>query len=319
MVHSPTTIKARRILVADDEPLNVLLLTKRLRAAGHSVTTAENGVSAVEAARAHLPDLVLLDLQMPDLDGFGVLAQLQADPTTASIPVIFVSAESDSARRAEAIGQGGHDFISKPFHPDELLARINAALRIKDAHDRLHQQQVELDRLARRDPLTGLFNRRHLEEVLNWELEHTCSRRDPFSVIMLDIDHFKAINDTFGHPAGDQVLRDLGDLLITRLRQGDTPGRYGGEEFLLLLPATAEFGACHLAEQIRESVASRPFSACPGRQVTISAGVATISGTEGGTVDPLVLVSLADRRLYDAKRRGRNRVAPDRFSSYQGG
>jgi PleD family two-component response regulator len=231
MAYSTAAQKGRRILVADDEPVNVALLSKRLQAAGHHVLTADSGQSALAVARAQQPDLILLDLVMPDLDGFAVLEALQSAVDTAHIPVIFVSAENDSARRADAIGRGGHDFISKPFHPEELLARVNAALRIKDAHDQLQRRQFELDRLARRDPLTGLYNRRHLEEVLAWELERTCSCHLPFSVLLLDLDHFKTINDTYGHPAGDQVLRELATLLTTRLRQEDTPGRFGGDQW----------------------------------------------------------------------------------------
>lgn len=311
MAYSDAASGAHRILIADDEPLNLLLLTKRLHAAGYEVLAADCGQAALNMAQEMRPDIILLDLMMPDLDGFGVLDALRADQLTAHIPVIFVSAESDSNRRADAIGRGGHDFITKPFHPEELLARISAALRIKDAYDLLQRRQFELDRLARRDALTGLYNRRHLEEVLAWELERTCSCRLPFSIALLDLDHFKTVNDTFGHVAGDQVLRETAELLGSRLRQEDTPGRFGGEEFLLLLPGTPERGALLVAEQIRRSVLEHHFSSCPGHRVTVSIGVAT-AGADEAVNDPLTLITLADRQLYQAKRMGRNRVMPDR-------
>ncbi len=307
MGHLTWTTTQRCILVADDEPQNVRLLSKRLQSAGYRVITAENGQRALAEARSTLPDLILLDLMMPDLDGFSVLAELQASAETAHIPVIFVSANNDSSHRVAALGQGGHDFITKPFHPEELLARVNAALRIKDTYDSLQRQRLELDRLARRDPLTGLYNRRHLEETMAWEMQRIRSIRLPVSVVLLDLDHFKLINDTFGHPAGDAVLRGLATLLSQGLRPGDTLGRYGGEEFMLILPGTPVHMAHDLAEQVRLQVAGHVFTGCPGHRVTISGGVATATYRDEET-DPTVLVTLADRRLYEAKRLGRNRI-----------
>lgn len=311
MEQLPQVAGRRSILVADDEPQNILLLRKRLEAAGYRVMAAENGRTALMKARTHQPDLILLDLMMPDLDGFSVLAELQSDPATAHIPVIFVSAETDSMRRVAALGQGGHDYITKPFHPEELLARVGAALRIKEAYDALQRQRAELDQLARRDALTGLYNRRHLEERLAWELERHSACALPLSVILLDLDHFKLVNDTFGHPAGDAVLRELAGLLTNRLREEDIPGRYGGEEFLIVLPRTAERGSVQVADAIRRTVAAHRFVACPEHRVTLSAGVVTTCSQGKGVLDPTMLVTLADRRLYEAKGRGRNRVVPE--------
>jgi two-component system, cell cycle response regulator len=299
--------RQRYVLVVDDEPQNVTLLAKRLTAAGLHVIGVGSGREALQRARGQQPDLILLDLHMPGMDGLAVLEHLQASPDTASIPVIFVSAEEETAYRVTALGLGGRDFITKPFHPEELLARVGVALRTRAVHEELRSQHQEMDQMLRRDPLTGLYNRRHLDEALTRELR--CSRdcRRPLSVAMIDLDHFKAINDSFGHPIGDRVLADIGRLITSRIRQGDTFGRYGGEEFLLILPGTPARGAFLLLDQIRGLVAGQPFAGCGGRPVTFSAGIAT---TETGEVDPMGLISLADRRLYEAKRSGRNRIMP---------
>lgn len=301
------SMRQRYVLVVDDEPRNVALIAKRLRADGLQVIAAGSGPEALARARSQQPDLILLDLHMPGMDGLAVLAELQATPETAQIPVIFVSAEEETAYRVTALGQGGYDFITKPFHPEELLARVRGALRTKAAHEDLRTQQQELDRMLRYDPLTGLYNRRHLDEALVREVRTCLECGRPLSVALIDLDHFKLINDNFGHPAGDDVLHQVGALVAGRIRQGDTAGRYGGEEFLVILPGTPTRGAWIVLDQIRRTVAGHSFRSCPGHPVTFSAGIATC---EGEATDAAELVAAADRRLYDAKRAGRNRVAP---------
>lgn len=294
-----------RILVVDDEPQNVRLLEKRLRAAGHQVLTAPDGHSAVNLAQQHLPDLILLDLMMPDIDGLGVLAQLQEAEETAQIPVIFVSASNDTDQRIRALGLGGHDYITKPFHPEELLARVRAALRMKARHDDLRRRQAALGEIARRDPLTQLYNRRYLDEALARALAECAAAGSALSVQMIDLDHFKTINDTFGHLSGDAVLQELAALLTAHVRLCDILGRYGGDELLLVLPHTGLPDAFGLAERLLQTTAAHPFAACPGHQVTLSIGVAA---TGDGVSDLPDLIELADRRLYDAKRLGRNQA-----------
>ncbi len=199
---------------------------------------------------------------------------------------------------------GAHDYLKKPFEPAELLARVSSAIQIKKLQDELRLRNAELERMSRTDALTGLFNRRHLDEELARRHSDASRHHQLMSLLLLDIDHFKRINDTYGHPAGDQVLRTFAERLRTVLRAGDIAGRWGGEEFLIVLPRTDLAGAREVAERIRFITAFEPVVA-DGKEIdlTVSGGCALGPGDSVEAV-----VSLADKCLYDAKQAGRNRV-----------
>jgi diguanylate cyclase (GGDEF)-like protein len=291
-----------RVLVADDVPDNVKLLAYELSDHGYEVVTAADGPQTLEAARRDDPDVILLDVMMPGLDGVEVCRRLKADPRLSAIPVIMVSAygmEQDVIRGLDA---GAQDYVTKPFALPVVLARVRSAVRTKADADRSAATNQRLAELAATDGLTGLKNHRHFRETLPVLVSLATRQEIPLSVLMIDMDHFKAYNDTFGHPAGDEVLRALAALLSTEVRQQDVVARYGGEEFAVLLPGADEGSARLTGERLRAAVESHPW---PRRAVTVSIGAATLTP---GEHDGQTLVDRADRALYEAKRRGRNRL-----------
>lgn len=291
-----------RILIADDSAVARMVLSNELAAQGHEIVAATDGLEALAQARAQLPEVILLDVEMPGLDGFEVLAALRADPALADIPVVFLTGIDDSATAARGLAAGAHDYLRKPFEPVELLARVGAAQRTKRLQDELRQRNEQLSRLVVTDALTGLFNRRYATEQLAHLVQHARRHHHSLSVVLLDVDHFKAINDSYGHGVGDAALRELAGRLTTRLRREDTIARWGGEEFLVLLPDIDNDGAEAVAEALRAAVAASPLSVPGGPlPVTISVGWATWEDE-----DEDALVRGADEALYAAKAAGRN-------------
>ena len=285
------------VMVVEDDAGIRALYRAVLHARGHSVVEVERGDEALLEARACKPDVVVLDLGLPGLDGLGVLAQLKADPQLRTVPVIVSTAWDDTETVTQALGAGAHDYVKKPFVPDELAARVEGALRLKAERDALTQD-------ASMDPLTGLPNRRSLTTEL--EREHALARRGRpvFSVLLLDVDHFKGVNDARGHAAGDRVLQEIARRLRARARTSDVVGRWGGEEFLVVAPDTDVSGARILAEGLRAAIAETPMVVGSGRvRVTASVGVAA---WERETVDELL--GRADQALYEAKAAGRDQV-----------
>ncbi len=307
------TKKPTTILVADDEPSNRSLLQRRLERAGYSVVTARDGREAVDNARATLPDLILLDVMMPVMDGLEACRVIKADEATRDIPVIFLSARDETDVKVNGLSMGANDYISKPFNAEELLARVDVAMRIKREQDHLRSTVVEARadaetalESAMTDALTGLLNRYGLQRVMPREYAEAQRYGRPLSCLMIDLDNFKSINDTYGHPAGDIALQQIAEILIEAVRRSDTTCRYGGEEFLVLLPETNLDGAIALAEKIRETAASRTFGDSNARafDLTLSAGAAMLAETESGND----MIARADIALYHAKAKGRNRV-----------
>jgi diguanylate cyclase (GGDEF)-like protein len=301
------------ILVADDEPVNLALIKRRLEWEEYRVETAEDGGRAVEAARRSLPDLILLDVMMPVLDGLQACRLLKQDPATRDIPVIFLSALDDTQTKVSGLALGANDYISKPFSSEELLARVRVAIRLKRERDRLRQRAEELRRSAEAasemsmtDPLTGLLNRYGLHRALQRELAQARRYARPLSCLLLDIDFFKAVNDTYGHAAGDTALRQAARALADSVRGSDVVCRYGGEEFLVLAPETGLEGARSLAEKIRQAFSARLFGdAAHTFALTLSVGVAELRPDESGND----MIARADEALYHAKQTGRDRVA----------
>ena len=291
-----------KILVVDDIPSNVHVLSRILKD-DYDIYFATDGMKALDLVQARLPDLVLLDIMMPGMDGYEVCRRIKTDPTTRDIPVIFISAKSEVEDETYGLEVGAIDFITKPISPPIVKARVRNHLLLKRQTDLLRA-------LSFIDGLTGIANRRRFDEALLREWRRCARSHLPVSLVMLDVDHFKAYNDHYGHQAGDECLRAVATLLDEQMkRPGDLVARYGGEEFICLLPETDAEGATRVAERLRETVAGQrlPHALSPvGGHVTISLGVA--SAMPLGEAPPDGLTQLADRLLYEAKRAGRNRV-----------
>ena len=292
-----------RVLVADDSLVIRSVLRKQLEDYGHEVIEADDGVAALRAVQERPPDIILLDVEMPNLDGHQVLAELRKHPETAEIPVVFLTGRSSTEDVVEGLRLGAHDYLAKPFEPAELIARVSAALRVKALQDELRRRNAELEAISRTDALTGLPNRRHLHEQLASTAAASRRRESPMAVLMVDVDHFKSVNDRFGHDAGDVVLKEVAATLHSACRGEDVAGRWGGEEFLIVAGTTAIDGASVLAERVRRAIASAPVQVGDGTlEITASIGVAAGCGE----VDDLL--RRADAALYEAKHSGRNRV-----------
>lgn len=314
-------IKSGRILVVDDMPANVQLLTTYLKAVGYEVIPARDGEEALVLVRDAEPDLVLLDIMMPKLDGFEVCKRIRNDAATRYIPVIMVTALNEIEHKIKGQEAGADDFISKPFNKLELLTRVKSLLRIKSLHDQLNEKIAELEiakerlrQLAITDGLTGLYNHRYFKEYLLRELDRARRHHVQISVAMIDIDYFKHYNDTHGHQAGDDVLKQIARLFSENIRKIDLAARYGGEEFAIVLLETNKRAGGVVAEKIKNLIEEYPFpheESQPNGKVTISMGLSTFPD-DATTFDELI--GLADKRLYLAKQRGRNQVVVDEFA-----
>lgn len=292
------------ILVAEDSLVIRAVLRRHLEHEGYSVVEAVDGQAAIDQCHQAPPDTILLDIEMPGLNGHQVLAHLKADDLLKDIPVVFLTGKTGTDDIVAGLRSGAHDYLKKPFETAELIARVGAAVRTKQLQDQLRNRSAEFDRMSRTDALTGLYNRRHLEERLR-QVDRAALRHDYLmAVVMVDIDHFKRVNDAEGHAGGDDVLREFARRLRGEMRDEDVAGRWGGEEFLVILADTDLEGASVLAERIRVAIADEPFGIGDHRiAVTMSGGCA--SGPAG---DPDDLVRRADFALYQAKAAGRNRI-----------
>jgi diguanylate cyclase (GGDEF)-like protein len=259
-------------------------------------------------------DLVLCDLMMPGLDGVKFLGLKALRPELVEIPVIILTGEEDVRAKVRVLGAGASDYLIKPFHDEELIARARIHLKIKQLQDELRDKNLRLEAINRTDELTGLTNRRHFMELAKHELSRARRHLAPLAVVMIDADHFKKINDGLGHLAGDRVLASIGKALHSGIRDYDIAARYGGEEFALLLPQTSGEDARVVAERCRNTIASTTL-AYQNRalRVTVSAGVAALPEAKASSIEDLV--RLADEALYRAKAGGRNRVVVWRAGS----
>lgn len=311
--------EAKKILVVDDHPDNIEILRVRLVARGYEVVTASNGEEALAQVAATKPDLILLDVAMPGMTGMEVARRVKTDPALPFIPIIMQTALDSTQHRVEGLDAGADDYITKPINFTELEARVRSMLRIKVLQEDLEERERRLEeandqllRLAQTDALTQVDNRGFLEQRLHEMFEHSLRMNEPLACVMCDIDHFKSVNDTYGHQAGDEVLKQFAALLRDYGREIDRVGRYGGEEFVLLLPGTPVDSAVALAEKLREVVEGHTFTFAGGSVCrTISWGVAGWPHPQIRSEDDLLRAS--DDALYVAKERGRNRVI--RFDS----
>ncbi len=292
-----------RLLVVDDQPVNVQALYQ-VFAADHQVLMATSGLQALAVCRDKQPDLVLLDVVMPGMDGYETCRQLKADPQTRDIPVIFVTSHNDVASEVQGLAAGAVDFIAKPINPGIVRARVNTHVTLKQQSDYLRQ-------LAFVDGLTGVANRRYFDERLISETRRAARSGSTLSLVILDVDYFKNFNDHYGHQAGDDCLRRIARALREGLqRPGDFVARYGGEEFVVLLPETELAGALQLCDGLHQCIdalaVAHVTSLLPRKVVSMSMGVAAALG--GGPGDGVDLLALADNQLYAAKHAGRARA-----------
>ncbi|GAB4269615.1 MAG: diguanylate cyclase [Deferrisomatales bacterium] len=268
---------------------------------------AANGVEAYRKVLEAPPDLVLCDLEMPSVDGLKFLSLVRSRPEARDIPVILVTGRAEVETKIRGLELGASDYVTKPFDAGELAARIKVQLKIKALQDALRRSNEKLQELSSVDPLTRLYNRRYFMEALAAEFSRSDRYATPLSFVMVDIDHFKRLNDTYGHQAGDDVLREMGALIRRQIRAADTPGRYGGEEFCILLPQTAVEGAREFAQRLRVAVEAASFPA-QGRELRLTASLGVSSCPSEGVESGEDLIRRADEALYEAKETGRNRV-----------
>ncbi len=304
-----------RILVVDDHPDNVEIINARLSSRGFQVETASNGQEALDRVHENPPHLILLDVMMPLMDGYEVSRRIKNDASLPYIPIILVTARDSTEDKVEGLDAGADDYLTKPVNFPELEARVRSMLRIKKLQDELDQKNRELEvvnkklrKLSITDGLTELFNHRHVHELLHEEFERSRRSGDPMAVAMLDLDRFKQINDTYGHPTGDVILYETSRILREAAREIDMIGRYGGEEFIAILPGATEEAAARFAERVRERVAAHVYrDEAVEVRMTLSSGVASFP--EIAADNPDLLLKRADEALYAAKEGGRNRVA----------
>lgn len=301
-----------KILIAEDETIQRRLLESLLTGWGHEVAVATNGTQAWAMLQGeNRPDLTILDWMMPGMDGLRVCAELRKDSSQTYVYIVLLTARNRKQDLLQALDAGADDYLVKPFDAQELKARLKAGKRILDLQEQLVSANRNLQFQATHDSLTGLLNRRAIVEILQKELARAERERESLSIILVDIDHFKKINDTRGHLAGDAVLCRVSQIMKSSVRSYDSVGRYGGEEFLIVLPGCPAELATKRAEQFGLML-SEPSSDPSENQITVSMGVAVGSGP----VKMEELLSRADDALYQAKRNGRNRVESAKGSCY---
>ncbi len=297
-----------RVLIAEDDPVSRRVLEASLKKWGYDVLVACDGDEAWEVFESgDGPRLAILDWMMPGLDGIEVSRRIRKQSNEDYVYVMILTSRGQKQDLIDAMAAGADDYVTKPFDAGELRVRVRAAQRILDLQDEIIAARESLREQATHDMLTGLLNRPAIIEALQRALDHGEREKSRVGVVMADLDHFKRINDTQGHKAGDTVLRESVRRMRSVLRTYDSIGRYGGEEFLLVLPGCDEDGAIALAERIRCCLGEEPVRLCRNSlEVTASFGVTVVEGCRGQTADSAIMV--ADEALYLAKERGRNRV-----------
>lgn len=291
------------ILVIDDSPEIHALLDVRLRPEALRIEHATTPMEGLAMAASLQPDLILLDVDMPEMGGLEVCTRLKENPVTSSLPIIFLTGADSVDSKVRGFDLGAVDYITKPFEPAELRARVRAALRTKRLHDMLSAR-------AQLDGLTGLWNRGYFNQRLSDEVLAVRRYGRALSLVMIDVDHFKRLNDGYGHPFGDMVLQRIGETLTAHSRATDAACRYGGEELAMILTETSGDGAMVLAERLRvaiEAIELRP----KGKPVVVTASLGVVDATtlgEASQVSVQTLLAGADAALYRAKETGRNRV-----------
>jgi diguanylate cyclase (GGDEF)-like protein len=297
------------ILIIDDSERIRAEIVRTLKEANlfEQYLEAGDGIDGFKTTLNTRVDLILCDLEMPRMDGFKFMALLQTREELKDIPVIMLTGREDRDLKIKGLEQGACDYVTKPFDAGELVARVRVQLKIKALQDELKRSNELLKELSNTDPLTSLSNRRFLMETLEREFLRASRKNDPLSLVLVDIDHFKKVNDTYGHQEGDKVLVEVAALLQSMVRRYHIAARYGGEEFVIVLSETSLAHATLFAERYRLAVQNISFGgALKGITITVSLGVATYPARRVDCVDSLF--RQADEALYRAKQRGRNRV-----------
>ena len=303
-----------KILIVDDDALTMRGLMEALDGCGYSIETANDGVQAVEKVRTAPPDLIILDVVMPKMNGLEVCRIIKST-TESFIPIILVTVKGDVDSKVTGLKLGADDYVAKPFNALELQARVASMLRIKALQDKIVAKRQELEALSVTDELTGLLNHRAMQQRLRDEFMRAQRYNEPLAVIMIDVDHFKRINDTLGHLYGDKVLSSLGKILSKSVREFDVVARYGGDEFLVILPQTHFSGSLAVAERIWRAVCAETVQS-PKENIalSISVGVSFFPNKNVAAVEDLV--GFADQALYQAKSEGRNRICLHQHINY---
>lgn len=299
-----------RILVVEDSPDSLHMLSSRLQLRGYMVEEAISGEEAMVMIETSPPDLLLLDVMLPGIDGHEVVRRMKGSPTLPFIPVILVTGRDSTPEKVAGLDAGADDYLVKPVDLAELEARVRSMLRIKRLQTQLEEKNRELERLSRTDGLTGLYNQRHIRELLNDEFERVRRSQEPFSIALIDFDDLKRVNDSLGHLTGDRVLVEMARLLNLSTRQVDRVGRSGGDEFLVLLPETPMQGAVICLERLRKKVENYPFLPDGDGHLPLTISVGIASCPDPGVPNPEELIRRADVAMYSAKHSGRNRIFP---------
>lgn len=289
---------SQKILVVDDNAFNLKVLSDILRNAGYQTSVIQDGAQVIDTVNNNPPDIILLDLIMPNIDGFEICKLLKESYLTKDIPIIMITAQTDSNSIKKALDLGVFDYIKKPIEEIEVIARVQSTLRFID-------QLKQLKEMSLKDGLTGLFNHCFLIESLEKELTRHERTGQGLGFIMVDIDYFKKVNDTYGHQSGDLVLKKLSSLLTKSVRQGDIVGRYGGEEFGLVFINSLKEDTIKACERIRQRVENYTFNVSEKDiRITVSLGVCYKEPHKKLTCQEMI--QYADNALYTAKRNGRN-------------
>jgi two-component system cell cycle response regulator len=298
-----------RILVADDDPVSLRLMERMLQNGGYMVTTVGNGQEAAGIlAKAGGPRMALIDWMMPGLDGPGVCRAVRGRQDDAYVYMVLLTSKQSSGDVVQGLEAGADDYLTKPCHPAELKARLHTGRRVLQLEDKLVEAREKMRFKATHDPLTSLWDRGAVLALLQSELNRSRRDQSPVSLMLCDVDHFKNVNDTYGHTVGDEVLQEVSKRLQDAVRSHDAVGRYGGEEFLIVMGGTGRDELRERAEQVRSAISCLPFLTSQGEiAVSLSIGIVTIDNWNKSLPVELFLKE-ADDALYQAKADGRDRV-----------
>ncbi len=308
--------KKHKILIIDDERDPIDLLTQWFPEDKFDVLSAPDGKKGLKEVEDQHPDIILLDIMMPGMDGFEVAKKLKKSKSYKNIPIIMLTAKHDTQSKVRGFTIGVDDYVTKPFNFEEVDARIKAMIKkralyleLERKNLQLEQTNIKLEDMTITDEKTSLFNYRYFKTKLQEEFKRAKRYETPLSLIMVDLDDFKEINDCLGHQKGDNVLRELAEILHSNARETDFASRYGGEEFSIILPNTDSYMAKQVAERIRQAVSAHQFlKEEKPTTMTISAGISTYPDQQGEIINDNDLIKAADAALYKAKDQGKNRI-----------